>query len=203
MLETVLQWLCDSWLEVFAVVCSLLYIYLEIKQRSSMWVVGFVSSAVYVVVFFQEGFFAFSALYVYFVAISVYGLYCWRFAQISDNGTTTVERPVCRLKFRLGIVLALIAVVLFLGIGYVLDNHIEASDIPPYCEALAVSLNIVATWMLARKILEHWILWIFINIFSAALCFSLELYPTTLLFGVYGVMSVVGWFRWKQAIDDF
>ena len=194
--DSVLRWFCDNWLEVFAVVSGLLYIYLEIKQRSSMWVVGFVSSAVFVVVFFQEGFFAFSALYVYFVIVSVYGLYCWRFAHKQDSGAKTV----CRLKFRLGVVLAIIAIALFGGIGYVLDNYIEASDIPPYGEALAVSLNIVATWMLAHKILEQWLLWIFANFFSAGLYFWCGLYPTAGLFAVYGVLSIVGWYRWRESM---
>jgi len=196
MLLNNIQWFCDNWLEVFGVLTSLLYIRLEIKQRSSMWIVGFVASAVYVVVFFQEGYFAFSALYVYFVAASVYGMYYWRFAQKSDNG----ERPVCRLQFRLGVVLALITVALFAVIGYALDNHIESSDIPPYFEALAVSLNIVATWMLARKILEQWLLWIFANFLSAGLYFWCDLYPTAALFVVYGILSIVGWHKWKKSL---
>jgi len=198
MLDAVLQWFCDNWLEVFGVISSLLFIYLEIKQRNSMWAVGFVSSAVYVVVFFQNGFFAFSALYVYFVAASVYGMYCWRY----NTGNATAERHVCRLKLRLGIVLALITIVLFAGIGYVLDNYIESSNVPPYGEALAVALNIVATWMLARKILEQWLLWIFTNFFSAGLYFWCELYPTAGLFAVYGILSIVGWYKWKQSYDN-
>jgi len=164
-----------------------------------MWIVGFVGSAGYVVVFFQAGFFAFSALYIYFVVVSVYGLYCWRYAQKPDNGESA-ERRICRLEFRLGVVLALITIALFVVIGHVLDNHIETSNIPPYSEALAVSLNIVATWMLARKILEQWLLWIFANFFSAGLYFWCGLYPTAVLFTIYGILSIVGWYKWKQTI---
>jgi len=177
-----------------------------------MWVVGLVSSAVYVVVFYMTGSIALSALYIYFVAVSVYGMYCWRFAQKPHNGAaTTVELLVSRLKMRLGIVLTLITIVLFLGIGYVLDNYVEtfdycikSSDTPqyPYSEALVVSLNIVATWMLAHKILEQWFLWIFANFFMAALSFWSGLYPTACLFFVYGIMSIVGWSKWKQSLKN-
>ena len=163
-----------------------------------MWIVGFISSAVYMVVFLRSGLYAFFALYVYYVAASVYGMYCWRFAQQSDNGAATEGRPVIRLRLSLGVVLILISTVLFAGIGYVLDNY-TVSSTPPYGEALATSLSIVATWMLARKILEHWLLWIFINFFSSGLYFWCGLYPTAGLFVIYGAMSVIGWFRWKQS----
>jgi len=176
-----------------------------------MWIVGFISSAVYVVVFFMTGSFALSALYVYFVAVSVYGMYCWRFAQKSLNGAAMVELPVSRLKMRLGIILAFITIVLFAGIGYVLDNYVEisdfcvkSSDTPqyPYSEALVVSLNIVATWLLVHKILEQWLLWIFVNFFMAGLSFWSGLYPTAGLFFVYGILSIVGWFKWKQSLKN-
>ena len=183
----------ENWLEIFGVVGSLLYIYLEIKQKSSLWVVGFFSSAVYVVVFYRTGLYAFSALYSYYMVASVYGIYCWRFAQKSD----IQERPVIRLKKSLGVILSLISLVLFAGIGYVLDNYIDSSATPPYFEALPTALSIVATWMLARKILEHWIVWIFVNFFSSALYFWCQLYPTSVLFIIYGILSITGWLKWR------
>jgi nicotinamide mononucleotide transporter len=190
----------DHWLELFGVVSSLLYIYLEVKQKSSMWIVGFITSTVYVAVFFQSRFYADSVLNVYYVAASVYGMYCWRFAQKEDDEATTAERPVSRLRLPLGVVLGAISAVLFLGMGYVLDNHTDSPI--PYYDALTTSLSFVATWMLARKILEHWVLWIFINFFSSGLFVWRELYPTAGLFVVYGIMSIAGWFQWKQSFNN-
>ena len=182
------------WLEIFGAASSLLYIFLEIKQRSSLWIVGFISSAVYAVVFYQNGLYAFSTLYVYYVAASVYGFYCWRFAQKKND---TIERPVIRLRLQLGVILAIISIALFAGIGYVLDRFTDSPNLPPYCEALATALSIVATWMLAQKILEQWLVWIFLNFFSSALYFWCGLYPTGALFLVYGIMSVTGWMKWR------
>ena len=165
-----------------------------------MWIVGMISSTVYMMVFFRSGLYAFSVLYLYYVAASVYGIYCWRFAKLPDNSAITAGCPVNRLGLSSGVALTLISAVLFAAIGYVLDNF-TASSTPPYGEALAASLSVIATWMLARKILEHWILWIFINFFSSGLYFWCELYPTAGLFVVYGALSVVGWFRWKRSLD--
>ncbi len=197
--EPIFRWICDNYLELFGVASSLLYIYLEIKQRSSMWVVGFITSAIYVVVFFQSKFYADSALNVYYVAASVYGMYCWHFTQKSDDGVSA-ERPITRLTLSLGVILGLISAILYVGMGYVLDNFTDSPI--PYYDALITSFSFVATWMLARKILEHWILWIFINFFSSGLYLWRELYPTAALFVVYGIMSVVGWFKWKQSFNN-
>ncbi len=191
-------WLRNNYLELFGAVSGLLYIYLEIKQKNIMWVVGFFTSLAYIFVFFLSKFYADMALNVYYVIISAYGWYCWHYAP-TQSGASVTARTINRIHLPLGIILGVITAILFFTIGYVLV-HFTDSPIP-YYDALTTSLSIVATWMLARKILEHWILWIFINFFSTILYFWRGLYPTTILFFVYGVMSIVGWIKWKQSFN--
>jgi len=191
------QWTVKNWLELFGAVTGFLYVWLEIKQKPVMWVIGFISSFVYVFVYFQSKVYGFAALYVYYVAVSVYGWYCWRYARQPDG--EIIELKISRITIPLLFILTAVSVVLYVGTGYFLERFTDSPV--PYYEALGTSLSIVATWMLARKILEHWIFWIFINIFSAALFFSLELYPTAGLFVAYGVMSVVGWVKWKREFE--
>ena len=192
------QWAVKNWLEIFGAVTGLLYIYLEIRQKQIMWVIGFISSFVYVFVYFQSKVYGYASLYIYYVVVSVYGWYCWRNARQPDGEITALK--ISRITIPLLLILTAVSAVLYVGIGYVLEQFTDSPV--PFYEALGASLSIVATWMLARKILEHWMLWFFINFFSAALFFSLGLYPTVALFVVYGVMSVVGWFRWKQSIEN-
>ena len=191
-------WAGNHWTEIFGVGTALLYIWLEIKQKSVMWVVGFISSFVFIFVYFQAKVYGSSALNIYYVAISIYGWYCWRFSRQSDSEVTGL--PISRIRMSLALILTAIAIILFFAIGYVLEIYSDSSV--PFYDALVTSLSIVATWMLARKILEHWLLWIFVNCISAALYFYLGLYPTTGLFIVYSVMSVVGWFKWRQSFNN-
>ena len=67
-------------------------------------------------------------------------------------------------------------------------------------DGLATALSIVATWMLARKILEHWLVWIFVDAFSIGLFIYKDLLPTVILFVVYTVMAVAGFIEWKKEI---
>ena len=184
-------------MEIFGAVTGLLYVWLEIKQKPVMWVIGFVSSLVYVVVNIQYKVYGYAALNVYYAAVSIYGWYCWRYARQAGSAETGLQ--ISRIRIQSALALVAISAVLYLGCGFALQRFTD-SPIPFY-DALGTSLSIVATWMLARKILEHWTLWIFINFFSAALYFHRELYPTTVLFIVCGIMSVVGWLKWKQSIE--
>jgi nicotinamide mononucleotide transporter len=70
----------------------------------------------------------------------------------------------------------------------------------PVRDSFITSLSIVATWMLARKIYEHWFLWIIVNFVSAVFFMTRGLYPTVILYAVYGIMSFVGLAAWKKTI---
>jgi nicotinamide mononucleotide transporter len=90
-----------------------------------------------------------------------------------------------------------IMLVLFFLIGYVLDHY---TDSPlPYWDALTTAGSIVATWMLTRKILEHWIVWVFVDLVSMGLYLYRGLYPTAFLFLVYTIMAVVGYLEWRRS----
>ncbi len=187
-----------NYLELFGAISGLIYIFLEVKQKSVMWIVGFITSIVYIIVFFQSKFYAGMALNAYYLFISVYGWYQWRYG--GQSGEQKSERKVTHVTFPTAIVVAVVAILLFVLISQVLVRYTDSPV--PYYDALASSLSIVATWMLARKLLQHWILWIFINFFSVALYYWRGLYPTSVLYLVYGVMSIVGWIQWKSSYDN-
>jgi nicotinamide mononucleotide transporter len=104
------------------------------------------------------------------------------------------------LKFRTGVRLAIIFVLLFFGMWLILT---KLTDSPvPVRDSFVTSLSVIATWMLARKIFEHWHLWIVVNFVSALLFLTRGLYPTFILYLVYGVMSFVGLIEWKKTMKD-
>jgi nicotinamide mononucleotide transporter len=70
----------------------------------------------------------------------------------------------------------------------------------PVRDSFITSLSIIATWMLARKIYEHWYLWIVVNSVSVALFLARGLYPTVILYLVYGMMSFAGLMAWRKTI---
>ncbi len=108
------------------------------------------------------------------------------------------ELHVTRLKLKTGVVLSGVFVLLFFLMWLILS---KLTDSPvPIRDSFITSLSIIATWMLARKIYEHWYLWIAVNFVSAVLFVTRGLYPTFILYLVYGLMSFIGLLEWKKTI---
>jgi nicotinamide mononucleotide transporter len=117
---------------------------------------------------------------------------------LRDEGNERLK--VSRLKLNTGIALSVIFVLLFTTMWLVLD---KLTDSPvPARDAFVTSLSIIATWMLARKIYEHWFLWIVVNAASVVLFLTRGFYPTVLLYIVYCSMSFVGLRAWKRTIQE-
>jgi nicotinamide mononucleotide transporter len=109
------------------------------------------------------------------------------------------ELHVTRLKLRTGIILSVVFVLLYTALWYVLDKMTD-SPVPEW-DSFITSLSIIATWMLARKIYEHWFLWIVVNTAATLLFLTRGLYPTVILYIVYGTMSFAGLKAWKKTIS--
>lgn len=106
------------------------------------------------------------------------------------------EMPIARLNRRLFIKLILLILVLTIASGYFLNNYADSSL--PYLDAFTTSASIIATWMLARKMLENWLFWIVIDMISMFMYIYKELYATATLFLIYSVIAYFGYLKWKK-----
>lgn len=189
-----------AWLEYFGVITGLLYLLLEIKQHKAMWVVGFLTSLVYVFVFLFAKIYADMGLQAYYVGISVYGFYQWtrekRETYPKENSAPSGRILYSHLTMPLlaGIIgtLALLFAFLWYILHQFTDSPIPAGD------AFTTAVGIVATWMLARRIIEHWIFWVIVNLVSVYLYYLRGLYPTMLLYCCYAILSVAGYYNWRK-----
>jgi nicotinamide mononucleotide transporter len=227
---TVIDWISDNYIEVFGVVTGILYVFLEIRQNLWLWPVGIMTSAVYIWVFFTGKLYADMGLQGYYLVISVIGWFWWvkgsgRRAQGAgdekergrggENEILGLDSPfeggqgdvfinnnnilfVSRIKVKTGIVLLITFVLLFIGMWFILDSFTD-SPVPGW-DSFITSLSIIATWMLARKIIEHWYLWIIVNSVAVVLFIFRGLYPTVVLYSIYCAMSFIGLREWKKSL---
>src|SRR5450759_1776464 len=193
------NWLSNNYIEVFGAITGIIYVFLEIRQTIWLWPVGIITSAVYIWVFFTSKFYADMSLQGYYLVISCLGWYWWARrinGRQGDGEKRTLQ--VTRLKLRTGVVLGIVFVLLYAIMWLVLSRFTD-SPVPGW-DSFLTSLSIVATWMLAHKIYEHWLLWIVVNSVSAVLFLTKGLYPTVILYVVYGIMSFAGLAAWKKTI---
>lgn len=184
------------WIEIFGVITGILYVILEVKQNRLLWPLGIVTSAAYVYIFFSGKFYADMGLQVYYVLISIYGWYYWSSGGVKDDRQ---ELPVVRINRQQLILLVLTFILAWVGIYLILDRFTDSTV--PLGDSFTTALAIVATWMLTRKIIEQWFLWIIANVVSIALYIYKGLYPTVILYVIYAGMAVYGYLEWKKSMN--
>ena len=192
MINIVLEWLLSNKIEVLGAVLGILYIVFSVKQNILTWPTGLLTSLFYIAVFYNSKFYADMGLQVYYVVISIYGWYYW----LKGKRTQTHNVPVRKTSLRLWVKLTVAYILIHIVILYILLNFTD-SDVP-YLDSLTTALSIVATWMLARKYMEHWLIWIFVDLLSAALYVYKNLLPTVILFLIYTVMAFLGYNEWLK-----
>jgi nicotinamide mononucleotide transporter len=197
-----IEWLINNWIEVAGAFLTLVFLYLEVTRKWTMWLVGIISGFFYVYINFDAKLYALAGLCVYNVIVSCYGVYCWKFAKTRNNR----DLPFCFITKKLTFQLLLTAIAVFAAIAFLL---IQFSDIEnPFTSAgtlfpfildnLITTLSIIAAWMAARKIVESWYIWMFINPCTVVLYIHKELYPSTFLYVIYSIFSVVGYIQWRK-----
>jgi len=195
----VLRWLSEHYVEIVGTLLSIIYVFLSIKQNIWLWPFGIISSLFYIYIFLDSKIYADMALQVYYVAVSIYGWYFWLNGK-SQTQSNNEKLKVRKTTYNLQILLALSTSILFIVISQILIYFTD-SEIP-YWDAFTTSTSIVATWMLAKKYIEHWFFWIIIDIISSGLYFYKELYVTVFLYLIYTIMAVVGYLEWNKSFKN-
>ena len=194
-MHIVVQWLLNHYGEILGTLFSFVYLYFSIKQNIWLWPLGIISSAIYAWVFFNAHIYADMGLQFYYVLISIYGWYQWSYNQ------TGQKTEILKVRFtgkKLWFYIILLTTILFIIISQILVFYTNSEV--PYWDAFTTATGITATWMLAKKYIEHWLIWVLIDLVSSGLYYYKELYFTILLYLVYTAMAIIGYMQWKKDI---
>lgn len=197
-----LSWISENYIEIIGAVTGLIYLYFSIRQKIWLWPVGIVTSAFYIVVFFNNQLYADMSLNVYYLIVSIYGWYHWL---LRKDNTYHDSIKISQLSVKGWLWYITVAAFLTLVFASILINipqklGLKPSSVP-WWDAFLTAGSVVATWMLARKILEQWLWWIIIDAISTGVFFYKELYFTVGLFVVNTGMAIIGYIRWKKDLQ--
>ncbi len=189
-------------LDAIGVTLGLVYLWLEYKANVVMWVVGIIMPAIDIYLYFSTGLYADFGMAIYYsvaaVVAAIYGFRHWRSGDTTTDGRGT-ERSITHMPRRE----AVIAMIAFLGIWFVMYElliHLTNSTVP-VTDSFANALSIVALWALARKYLEQWLLWLVADAVLTALYAYKGLLFRPCLYGLYTVIAVFGYFKWKKMMQ--
>ncbi len=182
-------------IEYIGVAIGLAYLFLEYKASLWLWPVGIVMSLFYIVIFFQSKFYADAGVYTYYLGANLYGLIEWkRNSRITEKETT--EMPITHMPKSKILPLTLIGIAIWVALWFLLSR---LTDSPvPLGDSFTTALSVVATYLLAKKHIEHWWLWVVVNLVSTALYAWKGLYAMTGFFAFYTLVATMGYFKWRK-----
>ena len=184
-----------SLLEVTAVVFAMAYLLLAVRENVLCWLFAFLSTAIYTVLFWDVSLLMESALNVYYMAMAVFGWYQW--TRGGSNGDDLPHALTIRsMSGRQHALVISAIVILSLVSGYLLSEHSTAAW--PYIDSFTTWASVITTYLVTRKYLQNWLYWIVIDAVSVPLYIDRGLNLTALLFAVYIVIAIIGYFKWRQ-----
>ncbi|HDR7616570.1 MULTISPECIES: nicotinamide riboside transporter PnuC [Bacillus] len=181
----------SSYIEIFASVMGIINVWLLAREKVSNFLFGMITVAVFLYIFTTQGLYAMAVLAAFQFIFNVYGWYYW----IARSGEEKVK-PTVRLDLKGWIIYILFILVAWIGWGYYQVRYLESTS--PYLDALNAVLGLVAQFMLSRKILENWQLWILYNIVSIVIYISTGLYVMLVLAIINLFLCIDGLLEWKK-----
>jgi nicotinamide mononucleotide transporter len=191
--ESLLQCFTQTgWLEWCGVVTGILCVWLAAKNNILSWPIAIISVLIYIVIFYNAKLYADMGLQVYFFIMNVYGWYFWSNNKNQDEASS----PVLSISKK-EIIISIVAVIAFSYIiGTLLHRNTDASF--PFIDSFCTACSLVAQVFLARKVMENWLIWIFVDIIYVGVYFSKDLYATGLMYALYVYIAAVGYTDWRK-----
>jgi nicotinamide mononucleotide transporter len=196
-MSEIYSYFVENWFEVVAALLGFVSIYLQIRQHHLYWPVSLVMVIMYIIIYFRAGLYADMLLQWYYVVVSIYGWYLWLKGKPAEASSAL---PVTFTSLKEAAFLFAFSVLSFFLLAYVLKNFTNSTV--PYIDAFTTALSFTATWMLARKKIENWLVWIIADVTSVGLYFYKKLYPTMILFIFLSVLAVVGYKTWLKDLKS-
>lgn len=190
-MQTILNWWqYQSWLEIVGVISGLLCVYLAAKNIIWNWPLAIISVCIYIFIFYNSHLFADMGLQFYFLAINIYGWYFW-----SNKPASQQKTPVVLITKR-QIVFSSIAIIIFTFILGSVLKYTTASY--PYLDSFCTACSLVAQFFMARKVVENWLLWVFVDVIYVGIYIFKGLHLTAIMYAIYVAIALIGYLDWKK-----
>ena len=179
-------------LELVAALLGLAMVWCNLRVNPMGWPLAIASSMLYALLFADSRLYGEAGLQLFFIAVAGWGWWQWLRGRGDDGQALRVRtmRPSQRW-WALGLTLAawpVLALLLARGTD---------SDVP-WLDALPTVASVTGQWLLARKLVETWPVWLAVNVFSVGLFVYKALWLTALLYAVFALLSVLGWRAWRR-----
>jgi nicotinamide mononucleotide transporter len=191
-LEAVATYGRQNWFELLAAFTGFVCVYLNARENVWGWPISIVSAFCYIFIFYADTFYADMVLQGFFIAVGFYGWYEWLYG--GGRQRTTLE--ITRISRNQAVLAGVAGVVLSALVSYLLSTQTDAQQ--PIIDSTLTVFSLIAQYLLARKILENWLIWIGVDIFYVPVFLGRGRYVTAALYFTYLVLAVMGYLQWRK-----
>ena len=189
-----------TWLELIAAAMALVMVGCNMREIHWGWPLGIASSLLYFFVFAQARIYGDASLQIFFAVVAFWGWFQWlrgrRHDSNADDGTGALR--IARLSPR-GIAATLLACAIAWPLIAFFLRRFTDTDVP-WWDGFATGLSLVGQFLLGRKFIENWLIWIAVNVVSVGLFVHKGLWLTVALYAVFTVLSVAGYAAWRRRL---
>lgn len=185
-------------LQIAGVALGLLYLWLEYRAHIGLWIVGLVMPCIHGLLYYRSGLYADCAMQGYYILAGLYGLAVWARKGRKNAAGVSGERSarIVHTPARQWPLLAAAWMAAQAAIYWVLTTFTDSSV--PFWDSLTTALCVVAYWMLSRRQVEQWLVWLAVDAVTVGLYFYKGIPLTAGLYLLYCVLAVAGYLRWRR-----
>lgn len=205
------DFLSTHWLDIVTTILGLIYLVLEYRASIALWVVGIVMPAMDIYLYWSHGLYGDAGMAVYYTLAAIYGYAVWKFgakwkAMIKRKGSdkkegasavssSSEDLPITFFPRRLILRTLGFFFLAWAATYYVLVAYTNSTV--PLLDAFTNALSFVGLWALARKYVEQWLFWIAVDVVCCYLYVVKGIPFKAGLYGLYVVIAVMGYWKWK------
>ncbi len=197
-----------SWLELWGTLFGLVAVVLTTRESIWSWGIGIVNVLLFFVLFYQIQLYSDMFLQVYFLITNLLGWYWWLHPKTDAETNEQQQLKVSMISIQQRIYVVLFVLVGTMVLGYWISNiHLWASVyFPkpasyPYADTLVMTLSLAAQYLMTKKKIENWLLWIACDILAAYLYFQKGVLLMSIEYFIFCLIAAFGFYEWKQSMQ--
>ena len=191
-----------SYVELLGTISGLLSVWFATKQNILTWTTGILNIICFFTIFYQVHLYSDMFLQIYFFITSIYGWITWRNQKQTDKPISLLSNKNRLLYLLLILILSLILGILVKNIHLFLPNIFSQPASFPFTDTFIAVSSIIATVFLAKRILENWILWIFVDIICVFVYVKKNIFFISIEYGAFFLLATYGLFLWIKTLKD-
>jgi len=184
-------------LEITAILFGLLSVWYAKKDNIWVFPTGIINTAIYVYLLWKWNLLGDMMINFYYVVMSIYGWYHW--TRKKDN---VAEYPISRMTLtekKWSLVIFVLTVLFVVAVYTFFDKFTHWTS---YVDTLVTGIFFVGMWLMARRKIENWILWIIGDIISIPMYFVKGYSFTSIQYLIFTIIAVYGYLEWKSVLQQ-